>query len=449
MKKFLVSLLLALGSTPLLAEQSPLIIGGLERQADLGFRTADREGGLTVRRLIAGTQASEAGLRDGDVIRRVNGSGFDHGHEGQSLLGRLRGQRAVVLDIERAGRSDRIRFVPPARPLENMAGVRSHYGVVETQDGSRLRTIVAMPDGAATPLHPLLFAQWVSCDTVEYIAGFGSAEILATMARESGLALVRVERASDGDSTGPACHELDYETEVSHYLEAFEQLLKRPEIDAGRVFLYGSSLGSTTAPLIGAELQRRGYDVAGIMVQGGGGVSYLERMINFDRAYLERRPDAVTPDAIHGEMLDRIRFHYEYLVEDRDPDEIARSDTSMARVRDDVLGLDQHTHYGRPFRWHQQAAKRNFLEAWAVLDAPALVIFNGFDQFEARHGHALIVDTLNRLRPQSATLIEQYRVGHSDYLYASIEEAYSFSNGAPVWQSTAAAMLTWLRPIVD
>ena len=47
--------------------------------------------------------------------------------------------------------------------------------------------------------------------------------------------------------------------------------------------IYGSSLGSTTAPLVA-----QGKKVAGIIVQGGGAVTYLERMINFDRLYLER-----------------------------------------------------------------------------------------------------------------------------------------------------------------
>lgn len=435
--------------TSLQAQPSPLIVGGLERQAELGFRTADRGDRVVVRRLDPNAPAARAGLRDGDVITKIDGIAFAHAHEGQSMLKRLRGLRAAGLAIERDGRARTVRFTPTPRPLEAIPGVRSTYGFVETRDGSRLRTIIAQPEDASAPLRPLLFTQWVSCDTVEYIAGFGSAEILATMARQSGLALVRVERSSDGDSSGPGCHELDYDTEVLHYVEAFDQVLRGTAVDADEVYIYGSSLGSTTAPLVGVELQRRGYDVAGIMVQGGGAVSYLERMINFDRAYLERRPEAVAPQSIHDEMLERIRFHYEYLVEDRDPNDLAGASDAMAKIAGDVLGLDRHAHYGRPFRWHQQAAKRDFLAAWAELDASALVIFNHFDQFEARHGHALIVDTMNRLRPASATLIEQPRVGHSDYLYATIEEAYAFANGVPVWQATAGAMLTWLRPIVD
>jgi len=132
---------------------------------------------------------------------------------------------------------------------------------------------------------------------------------------------------------------------VAHYVDAFSQILEDPRIDPNRIYVYGSSLGST----------------------------------------------------------------------------------------------DQ---YGRPYSWHQQAAKQNFLAAWTKLDAPVLVIFNAFDQFELRHGHKLIVDTMNRLRPDSATFIERPNIGHSDNRYATIEDAYAFRNGTPTWQETAEIMQT-------
>ena len=95
------------------------------------------------------------------------------------------------------------------RPLEQIEGITSHYGAVEMSDGAILRTIITMPEDANGALHPLLFTQWVSCGSIEYSEGSESSEILARLARESGLSLIRVERSSDGDSQGPACDELD------------------------------------------------------------------------------------------------------------------------------------------------------------------------------------------------------------------------------------------------
>ncbi len=333
-------------------------------------------------------------------------------------------------------------LLPVAGAEESIPGVDSHYHDVLVSDGATLRAIVTLPEGDARPRHPLLFIQRVSCGSVEYREGSNSREVLAALARESGLALVRVERSAVRG--GPACEALDFDTEFEHYVDAFEQLLKVDQIDASRVYVYGSSLGSNTAPLLASRLTAAGVEIGGVMVQGGGAVTYLERMLNFDRNYLERRPDAVTPGEIHGEFLARAKFHFEYLVAGRHPDDIAGDSAAMRAVRGDVLGLGEDDHYGRPFAWHQQMAKRNFLAAWADVDAPVLVIFNAFDQFETRHGHALIVATVNRLRPGTARLIERAGIGHSDNRYASIEKAYAFEDGVPAWKESAELMLAWL-----
>lgn len=335
-------------------------------------------------------------------------------------------------------------FTVSLQAAESIPGVDSHYRVVELGDGARLQSIIAVPDGATTPRYPLLFTQWVSCGGLEYREGSGSREILASLARDSGLALVRVERSALDDS-GPACEALDYDTELTHYVEAFRQLLDDERIDPDRVYVYGSSLGSTVAPLVARELEQAGHDIAGIMVQGGGAVTYYERMLQFDRIYLERRPDSVAPADIHDEMHDRAKFHYEYLVEGRHPDDVAEDSEAMARIRNDVLGLSEGDHYGRPFDWHQQAARHNLLDAWAAVEAPVLVIYNEFDQYETRHGHALIADVVNRLRPGSATFVERPGIGHSNYRFASKEDAYADHNGTPSWRETAKIMVDWLR----
>lgn len=334
-------------------------------------------------------------------------------------------------------------FTTAMQAAESIPGVDSHYRVVELDDGTRLQSIIAVPEGDESPRHPLLFTQWVSCGSLDYREGSASSELLAALARDSGLALIRVERSALDDS-GPTCESLDYDTELAHYVEAFGQLLRHDRIDASQVYLYGSSLGSTVAPLVAHELEEAGFDISGIVVQGGGAVTYYERMLNFDRIYLERRPDAVAPADIHDELLRRARFHYEYLVEGRHPDEVAQDSEDMARVRSDILGMSDADHYGRPFAWHQQAAQHDFLGAWAAVDAPVLVIFNEFDQYETRHGHALIAETVNRLRPGTATFVERPGIGHSNYRFATAEDAYADRGGTPAWRQAAAIMTEWL-----
>lgn len=333
------------------------------------------------------------------------------------------------------------------KPLEKITGVETFYGSVQVEPEIRLRTLISRPNASNKALHPLLFTQWVSCGSIELKEG--SRNKLATLARESGLALVRVDRAGSGDSQGPACDKLDYKTEVKHYISAFDQLLKDRRIDASKVYLMGESLGSTTAPLVASSLQAKGYNIAAVIVQGGGALTHLERMTNFERFYLERRPDAVARADIHEQMNQRILFQTEYLVKGRHPDEIAEDSAAMKAVRNDTRGLDKDNHYGRPFAWHQQAAKQNFLAAWESLDAKVLVIFNEFDQFETRHGHALIVDTVNRKSPGNAKLIVQKGLDHSGWRFNSSEEAYADKNGVPEPETTVKAILMWLKSIAE
>jgi hypothetical protein len=335
-------------------------------------------------------------------------------------------------------------FAVTAQAAESIPGVASHYRVVDLADDSRLQAIITLPGEDATPRYPLLFTQWVSCGSLEYREGSNSRELLAALARDSGLALIRVERTAL-DESGPACKDLDYDTELAHYVEVFTKLLDDERVDASRVYIYGSSLGSTTAPLVALQLQDAGFDIAGIMVQGGGAVTYYERMLSFDRIYLERRPDVVVPADIHDEMLLRAKFQHEYLVEGRHPDDVAKDGPGMARIRNDILGMGDTDQYGRPFAWHQQAARHNFLAAWVEVDAPVLVIFNEFDQFEARHGHKLIADMVNRLRPGTATYVERPNIGHSDDRFATIEDAYVWRDGTPAWQGAAEIMTRWLH----
>lgn len=441
---FLILILFLMASPALRAAAQ--LTGDLPRQADPGFVPAPEGDALKVTGLVAGSPATRAGLKDGDLVLLVNGRAVSSPLIGFDLLGRVDGGKELDLEIVRDGKSRTVTYTPAPRALEDVPGLESIYGSVKTPDGAVLRTIITRPEGSTGALPAIFFTQWVSCGTIEFIRGGLSREILKVLATQSGAALIRVERAGTGDSEGPACHTLDYDTEVAHYRSAFEQIINdNPLIDPERVAIYGSSLGSTLAPLV-AE----GHNVAGIMVQGGGAVTYLERMINFDRQNLERT--GVAPEEIHARMLRQIQFNVEYLVKGRNPDEIAEDSPEMATAKAGILGMENGMHYGRPYAWHQQAAKRNFLAAWSSVAAPVLVIFGEYDQWEGRHGHELIADMLNRQRPGMATFLEIPHMDHEGDVYDTIEDAYTWSNQVSGEPDRAhflqtGPMLRWLREV--
>lgn len=326
------------------------------------------------------------------------------------------------------------------KALVDLPGLETEYGSVRTSDGTRLRTILTRPEGTTERLPAIMLAQWVSCGSLDVPADRPS--LVRDIAEQSGMVFVRVERSGTGDSEGVACSALDYDTEVRHYREALDQVVRHAWIDPDRIVIFGNSLGSTTAPLI-AE----GRKVAGIAVQGGGALTYLERMIHFDRIFLERS-GRYRPEQIHEEMLRRIPFHVEYLVSGKTPEQIERERPELRGVWQSIRGgAEAPPHYGRPYAWHQQAAKKDFLDAWTRVEAPVLVIYGEYDQFETRHGHKLIADTLNKLRPGSATFIEVPRADHEIELYASAEDAYAHRNPTVRPELLVGPLVEWAKRV--
>ena len=326
-----------------------------------------------------------------------------------------------------------------SRPLEALPGLETEYGLVTTSEGVRLRTIITRPAGASGKLPAIFHTQAVSCGGLEPLPA-DRPSALAGLARQSGMAFVRVERSGTGDSEGPDCSTLDYDTEVRHYREAFDQVARHPWIDGDRMVIYGSSLGSTTAPLVA-----QGRKIAAIFVQGGGAVTYLERMINFDRLYLERS-GKYRPEQIQDEMIKRIAFHQLYLLGRRTPEQIAAEYPELAGVWQGIRGgAEAPPHYGRPYAWHWQAAQKNWLSAWARIDAPVLVAYASFDQFEPRASHKLIVDTVNQLRPGTATLVPLNGYDHSLWRYPDEFAAYREEGGERAPELFIERVLAWLK----
>jgi pimeloyl-ACP methyl ester carboxylesterase len=327
------------------------------------------------------------------------------------------------------------------KPLVSLPGLETEYGSVRTSEGARLRTIISRPERSSDKLPAIMLAQWVSCGSLDYSGTRPG--VLQDIAQRSGMVLVRIERSGTGDSEGPACSALDYDTEVRHYREAFDQIARHPWIDPDRIVIFGNSLGATTAPLI-AE----GKKVAGIVIQGGGAVTYLERMINFDRLYLERS-GKYAPAQFHEEMNRRIAFHVDYLLRRKTPEQIERERPELSGVWQSIRGAaEAPPHYGRPYAWHWQAADKDFLEAWTQVRAPVLVAHGEYDQFEPRHGHQLIADTLNKLRPGSATFIQVPKADHELELYATAEDAYAYRNPQVRRELFVKPMIEWVRRTV-
>lgn len=327
-------------------------------------------------------------------------------------------------------------------PLESLPGVDAEYGELKTADGARLRTVVTRPTGASGRLPAVLFVQWLSCDSVEIApnAKDGWSIMLRRLITESNMLWQRTDKAGVGDSQGPACATLDYETELAHHRAALKQLQARPDVDPDRIVVFGGSMGSNYAPLVAAD-----REVAGVVVWGGGATTWFERMLRFERNALELgNTDAAS---LNAEINARALFFERYLLRGESPSAIAASDPELGKVWTRLVGTSDNTHYGRPPAFHQQAQRQNWPDAWARVRSPVLVLYGEYDWFESRDAAALIAAIVNRKRPGTATLRVIPQLNHHLSKYATREDAFRESGGSEHAAPVVEAILAWMKQI--
>jgi dienelactone hydrolase len=329
-----------------------------------------------------------------------------------------------------------------SQPLLDLPGSDTEYGAIRTDAGARLRTIVTKPAGRDGRLPAVLFVPWLSCDSVDFSATStdGWSLMLKQLITQSNMLWQRVDKSGVGDSTGTACDQLDYETELSQYQAAYAALAKRPDVDPEHIVIFGASMGATYAPLIAA-----GRKVAGVIVWGGGATTWFERMLAFERHALQL--GGTDPAQLSAEMTARANFFAHYLLQGESPEAISHSDPELGKVWSRLVGTSGNLHYGRPLAFHQQAQRQNWPAAWAQVQAPVLALYGEYDWFESRDAVRLIADIVNRERPGTAEFREIPGLNHHFTRFPTAVAAYHERGGVADPAEFVTTVLGWLRAL--
>lgn len=212
-------------------------------------------------------------------------------------------------------------------------------------------------------------------------------------------------------------------------------------MDASRVVVLGNSLGSMLVPMVA-----QGRQVAGAAITSGGGLTYYERMLHFDRMHLER---GGAPGDLQEKLMAQARFHVEYLLNGRTPEEIAARGPLAGQGLGPGPACRRWCALRPPVRLSPPGRAPHLLGAWAAIDAPVLVLYNEFDQYESRRGAEVVAETVNRLRPGTARLVVLPMLDHSFYLNPSADAAFRGDPGAVAAPGLAVqAILDWLGQAV-
>jgi dienelactone hydrolase len=249
-------------TTALASGQSP--DGGLPRRPWLGVALAPHEQGALVTAVVDGSSAFIDGIRSGDIITTVDGTVMRAPADVIAAVGRHREAAPLSFEIVRAGQVQKRAVILRPMPQETLPGAAFEYGAVTMADGSRLRTIVSVPNRRDARSPAVMLIQGGGCGSIDVpmAPDVGTTGLLRTIAAK-GYVTMRVEKSGVGDSQGPECEAIGYTQELEGYRAALTALKRHPSVNADQVFLLGISLGGVFAPTLA-----RGSAIRGIVVFG-------------------------------------------------------------------------------------------------------------------------------------------------------------------------------------
>ncbi len=346
----------------------------LKRRGFIGMQIAplagSEEQGLLVRSVAVGSSAQHAGIEAGDRLLAI---GEIRATEMNAVRAALRGLEAgseLHVDVLRGQQV--LRCVGEVRPYptELHAHGRIELGQVQVAQ-TRLRTVALVPDGPGP--HPVVYylpgAHWAS-EEYPFEPQHPVPSLLGELAGR-GIASLRVERFGMGDSDGPPCNAVDFESEYAGYLAGLGYLEQAPWCDRQRVVLLGQSLGTMVAPLLcvdsAAVLSPRA-----VALFGASAIPISEGLQTALRRY------AVVQPHVPKDRIERQCELLRAIVQNgQTPRQALATRPDLLDVRPDHFTDD--TIYRRTVAFYHQLERQPLQQAWQRMAVPVLAMHGDKD----------------------------------------------------------------------
>jgi pimeloyl-ACP methyl ester carboxylesterase len=368
--------------------------------------------GLFVVRAIEGGPAAEAGLAGGDVILEAAGRPVGSAEEYVAVVQRLSAGDKLPLTILRGGQRQTLTLTLKPRPLETRPDMDVLYRSVSTAAGRR-RVIVTRPKGQGR-FPAVLMVGGIGCYSLDNLDPEGAYGKILYGLTLKGFATMRVEKTGMGDSEGPPCMspQADLRMETAGYVAGLRALKGYDFVDAGRVFVFGHSIGGIVGPLVATEEPVRGLIAAETI-----GTDWFEyELDNFRRQTLLAK---VPYDELERRARQARACKQRMLVEKQTPGQILK----------DAPACAEYIEAPAPYTYMQQLADLNLAEVWKKAAAPALVIYGTSDFLTSAAEHEYLRDMLNSFRPGAAAYVQIEGMGHGFERVASQREYFESRGG--------------------
>lgn len=427
----------ALSLAPAAAAAGTVVLGDLPRRAWLGTQLAPGPDGPTVAAILEG---GAAGLREGDVLRSLEGAPLTApGAVAGALAGR-RGGQTVRVGILRDGAEQEVDVTLKPFPFEQSDEFDVIYDVVELGD-VRMRSVITKPKGGPARLPAVLFVQGLQCAPPDQPIGDPGTvlQLIHEMTR-AGYAVMRVEKQGSGDATGTPCQDIGFAAEVDGFRAALAKLLRTEFVDPEQVFLFGHSMGGIEAPILAAETP-----VKGVVVFGTGVLPWAEYLVENERRQTVLDPAADLP-ALEARCRLLADFLHEVFRKGRPIPEVVAERPDMKHIADDYWP-DGERSFGRHLRFYRELDATNSAEVWAKVGSPVLAVWGDLDFTTCEAEHRYIADIVNRAHPGNGTVVVLPNVFHAFNVRESVAQTLEAPWQGPLAESVVETVLDWMREV--
>lgn len=392
---------------------------------------------------VANLTAARAGLREGDVVVKIN----DRAARPQGLGEWVRSIPVggeVTFKVIRDGRSLDLAAPLQEKPRDpGNANYKVSYRHV-VSNGDRMRTIITQPTKPGR--HPaLLFIQGLSPVSYDFTLE-GSKGDVATIdgpllfdLANSDIITLRIEKPGVGDSEGGPYTAMDYTTELDIYRQAMKQLREIPNVDLDNVFIFGHSMGGSFGPMIACE-----FPVKGLAVYGTAGRTWFEYFMDI------MRYQGLVGGESYEAADDNVRASAQIMAlaifEKKSPEEIKKSHPPLAPLVDGYFpgGLFN----GKNLDFWRQLNETNFARYWAKCGSHVLAVRGSADFVTYDADHMTIAAAVNQVRPGFGKFINEPNSDHLFHRFATEQESMKNFQFGQFNNSFAKTLKDWMAEVM-
>ncbi len=374
--------------------------------------------GVYFKRIIPSTTAAELGVRENDILLKVNGIEVKSFADLKAPDLKLREGDIVAYTILRDKKSIELKGKVIGNPKEFSDNLNVEYGSFRLKDGS-IRTICLKPKSSGKK-PAILFIPGYPCTTIDNLPEHHPYRKLVFGLAEKGYIVMRAEKPGVGDCQNtPDCNTIDFPTEVASFKAALMDLKKQRNVDTNNIFILGHSMGGMEAPFVAHNNNVKGIIVMGITMKPW--LEYLTEMLRIQNPqlgvdYVENEKDMKLYEVLLYELLVNNKKPGDIIKENKDYERILKRDFNYSGGNDFLT---------RDIIFSQSLNKINITDAWAQTNSRVLSAWGETDiQTLNDFSHKELVKIVNKYHPNSATFLELKETDHNLLTIPTLEESY-------------------------